>query len=415
MNLGTKKSYYVFSKTDIKKFKEENNKPLEYIDLIKLVIDTNSELLKLYELNTKSVEISKFNKNDSLIHSQLLKLPLEADTDFDKILVNFNETKPPKIGKATKVDKATKDLTVINDKANYIERKDFEKISIKKISIIGFSFMTVLIIVIGFVLNQSINRGNSEQEKLSQELIITQLETSGKYDKVAQKMKDFNYPKKDIVNMYLENGQSVNALKADKKAFTSVLDKIDTMNNKEQQKALNELKKANITSKKENTSIDLRLALLNKDIDFLKKNIKSVDSQALSDRIVKLFIDEKEYASANEQLKFFANKALDKQAKQAEHDDKKQALTNKVNELKKAISDTQKQLDGKNKQLSDLHKQLDDLNKNDKSPDKGKHVADKNKEIDNANKDKNKISDILKDQQGKEKEAQKAVDDFNKN
>lgn len=412
MNLGTKKSYYVFSKTDIKKFKEENNKPLEYIDLIKLVIDTNSELLKLYELNTKSVEISKFNKNDSLIHSQLLKLPLEADTDFDKILVNFNETKPPKIGKATKVDKATKDLTVITDKANYIERKDFEKISIKKISIIGFSFMTVLIIVIGFVLNQSINRGNSEQEKLSQELIITQLETSGKYDKVAQKMKDFNYPKKDIVNMYLENGQFVNALKADKKAFTSVLNKIDTMNNKEQQKALNELKKANITSKKESISLDLRLALLNKDIDFLKKNIKSVDSQALSDRIVKLFIDEKEYASANEQLKFFANKALDKQAKQAEHDDKKQALTNKVNELKKAISDTQKQLDGKNTQLSDLHKQLDDLNKNDKSPDKGKHVADKNKEIDNANKDKNKISDILKDQQGKEKEAQKAVDDF---
>lgn len=412
MNLGTKKSYYMFSKTDIKKFKEENNKPLEYIDLIKLVIDTNSELLKLYELNTKSVEISKFNKNDSLIHSQLLKLPLEADTDFDKILVNFNETKPPKIGKVTKVDKATKDLTVINDKANYIERKDFEKISIKKISIIGFSLMTVFIIVIGFVLNQSINRGNSEQEKLSQELIITQLETSGKYDKVAQKMKEFDYPKKDIVNMYLENGQFVNALKADKKAFTSVLDKIDKMDNKEQQEALNELKKANITSKKESISLDLRLALLNKDIDFLKKNIKSVDSQALSDRIVKLFIDEKEYASANEQLKFFANKALDKQAKQAEHDDKKQALTNKVNELKKAISDTQKQLDGKNKQLSDLHKQLDDLNKNDKSPDKGKHVADKNKEIDNANKDKNKISDILKDQQGKEKEAQKAVDDF---
>lgn len=406
MNLGTKKSYYVFSKTDIKKFKEENNKPLEYIDLIKLVIDTNSELLKLYELNTKSVEISKFNKNDSLIHSQLLKLPLEADTDFDKILVNFNETKPPKIGKATK------DLTVINDKANYIERKDFEKISIKKILIIGFSFMTVFIIVIGFVLNQSINRGNSEQEKLSQELIITQLETSGKYDKVAQKMKDFNYPKKDIVNMYLENGQFVNVLKADKKAITSVLDKIDTMNNKEQQKALNELKKANIVSKKESISLDLRLALLNKDIDFLKKNIKSVDSQALSDRIVKLFIDEKEYASANEQLKFFANKALDKQAKQAEHDDKKQALTNKVNELKKAVSDTQKQLDEKNTQLSDLHKQLDDLNKNDKSPDKGKHVDDKNKEIDNANKDKNKISDILKDQQGKEKEAQKAVDDF---
>ena len=52
------------------------------------------------------------------------------------------------------------------------------------------------------------------------------------------------------------------------------------------------------------------------------------------------------------------------------------------------------------------------MNKNDKSPDKGKHVDDKNKEIDNANKDKNKISDILKDQQAKEKEAQKAGADF---
>ncbi|MGF2007393.1 conjugal transfer protein, partial [Lactococcus lactis] len=61
--------------------------------------------------------------------------------------------------------------------------------------------------------------------------------------------------------MYLENGQFVNALKADKKAITNVLDKIDTMNNKEQQKALNELKKANITSKKESISLDLRLAL----------------------------------------------------------------------------------------------------------------------------------------------------------
>ena len=70
-------------------------------------------------------------------------------------------------------------------------------------------------------------------------------------------------------------------------------------------------------------------------------------------------------------------------------------------------------MDAKNTQLSDLHKQLDDLNKNDNSPDKAKHVSDKQKEIDAANNDKNKISDTLKDQQAKEKEAQKAVDDFN--
>lgn len=403
MNKSDKPFKYVFSETSIESFKKKPEDNLTFSALVNLVQTVNYQIKYL---NNESVVISKYTKDGKLIHTEKIELPVSEHTDFEALLVKFEQTKPPK---------PTKENEVVSEGINKKSKKDkpkFQQLSIQSVTMIGFTVLTVCVLGTGFTINHSINQANKQQTKLSQELLLSQLETSEKYDKVAQKMKDFNYPKKDIVNMYLENGQFVNALKADKKAFTSVLDKIDTMNNKEQQEALNELKKANVTSKKENISLDLRLALLNKDIDFLKKNIKSVDSQALSDRIVKLFIDEKEYASANEQLKFFANKALDKQAKQAEHDDKKQALTNKVNELKKAISDTQKQLDGKNTQLSDLHKQLDDLNKNDKSPDKGKHVDDKNKEIDNANKDKNKISDILKDQQAKEKEAQKAVDDF---
>ena len=403
MNKSDKPFKYVFSETSIESFKKKPEDNLTFSALVNLVQTVNYQIKYL---NNESVVISKYTKDGKLIHTEKIELPVSEHTDFEALLVKFEQTKPPK---------PTKENEVVSEGINKKSKKDkpkFQQLSIQSVTMIGFTVLTVCVLGTGFTINHSINQANKQQTKLSQELLLSQLETSEKYDKVAQKMKEFDYPKKDIVNMYLENGQFVNALKADKKAFTSVLDKIDTMNNKEQQEALNELKKANVTSKKENISLDLRLALLNKDIDFLKKNIKSVDSQALSDRIVKLFIDEKEYASANEQLKFFANKALDKQAKQAEHDDKKQALTNKVNELKKAISDTQKQLDGKNKQLSDLHKQLDDLNKNDKSPDKGKHVDDKNKEIDNANKDKNKISDILKDQQGKEKEAQKAVDDF---
>ena len=403
MNKSDKPFKYVFSETSIESFKKKPEDNLTFLALVNLVQTVNYQIKYL---NNESVVISKYTKDGKLIHTEKIELPVSEHTDFEALLVKFEQTKPPK---------PTKENEVVSEGINKKSKKDkpkFQQLSIQSVTMIGFTVLTVCVLGTGFTINHSINQANKQQTKLSQELLLSQLETSEKYDKVAQKMKDFNYPKKDIVNMYLENGQFVNALKADKKAFTSVLDKIDTMNNKEQQEALNELKKANVTSKKENISLDLRLALLNKDIDFLKKNIKSVDSQALSDRIVKLFIDEKEYASANEQLKFFANKALDKQAKQAEHDDKKQALTNKVNELKKAISDTQKQLDGKNTQLSDLHKQLDDLNKNDKSPDKGKHVDDKNKEIDNANKDKNKISDILKDQQAKEKEAQKAVDDF---
>ncbi len=403
MNKSDKPFKYVFSETSIESFKKKPEDNLTFSALVNLVQTVNYQIKYL---NNESVVISKYTKDGKLIHTEKIELPVSEHTDFEALLVKFEQTKPPK---------PTKENEVVSEGINKKSKKDkpkFQQLSIQSVTMIGFTVLTVCVLGTGFTINHSINQANKQQTKLSQELLLSQLETSEKYDKVAQKMKEFDYPKKDIVNMYLENGQFVNALKADKKAFTSVLDKIDTMNNKEQQEALNELKKANVTSKKENISLDLRLALLNKDIDFLKKNIKSVDSQALSDRIVKLFIDEKEYALANEQLKFFANKALDKQAKQAEHDDKKQALTNKVNELKKAISDTQKQLDGKNTQLSDLHKQLDDLNKNDKSPDKGKHVDDKNKEIDNANKDKNKISDILKDQQGKEKEAQKAVDDF---
>ena len=403
MNKSDKPFKYVFSETSIESFKKKPEDNLTFSALVNLVQTVNYQIKYL---NNESVVISKYTKDGKLIHTEKIELPVSEHTDFEALLVKFEQTKPPK---------PTKENEVVSEGINKKSKNDkpkFQQLSIQSVTMIGFTVLTVCVLGTGFTINHSINQANKQQTKLSQELLLSQLETSEKYDKVAQKMKEFDYPKKDIVNMYLENGQFVNALKADKKAFTSVLDKIDTMNNEEQQKALNELKKANITSKKESISLDLRLALLNKDIDFLKKNIKSVDSQALSDRIVKLFIDEKEYASANEQLKFFANKALDKQAKQAEHDDKKQALTNRVNELKKAISDTQKQLDGKNTQLSDLHKQLDDLNKNDKSPDKGKHVDDKNKEIDNANKDKNKISDILKDQQGKEKEAQKAVDDF---
>ncbi|WBM78742.1 conjugal transfer protein [Lactococcus lactis] len=403
MNKSDKPFKYVFSETSIESFKKKPEDNLTFSALVNLVQTINYQIKYL---NNESVVISKYTKDGKLIHTEKIELPVSEHTDFEALLVKFEQTKPPK---------PTKENEVVSEGINKKSKKDkpkFQQLSIQSVTMIGFTVLTVCVLGTGFTINHSINQANKQQTKLSQELLLSQLETSEKYDKVAQKMKEFDYPKKDIVNMYLENGQFVNALKADKKAITNVLDKIDTMNNKEQQKALNELKKANITSKKESISLDLRLALLNKDIDFLKKNIKSVDSQALSDRIVKLFIDEKEYASANEQLKFFANKALDKQAKQAEHDDKKQALTNRVNELKKAISDTQKQLDGKNTQLSDLHKQLDDLNKNDKSPDKGKHVDDKNKEIDNANKDKNKISDILKDQQGKEKEAQKAVDDF---
>lgn len=397
MNKNDKPFKYVFSETSIESFKKKPEDNLTFSELVNLVQTVNYQIKYL---NNESVVISKYTKDGKLIHTEKIDLPVSEHTDFEALLVKFEQTKPPK---------PTKEKDVVSEDVDKKAKKDkpkFQQLSIQSVTMIGFTVLTVCVLGTGLTINHSINQANKQQTKLSQ------LETSEKYDKVAQKMKEFDYPKKDIVNMYLENGQFVNALKADKKAITSVLDKIDTMNNKEQQKALNELKKANITSKKESISLDLRLALLNKDIDFLKKNIKSVDSQALSDRIVKLFIDEKEYASANEQLKFFANKALDKQAKQAEHDDKKQALTNRVNELKKAISDTQKQLDSKNKQISDLQKQLDDLNKNDKSPDKAKHVSDKQKEIDAANEDKNKISDVLKDQQGKEKEAQKAVDDF---
>src|SRR5574337_299947 len=81
----------------------------------------------------------------------------------------------------------------------------FQQLSIQSVTMIGFTVLTVCVLGTGFTINHSINQANKQQTKLSQELLLSQLETSEKYDKVAQKMKEFDYPKKDIVNMYLEN------------------------------------------------------------------------------------------------------------------------------------------------------------------------------------------------------------------
>ena len=406
MNKNDKPFKYVFSETSIESFKKKPEDNLTFSELVNLVQTVNYQIKYL---NNESVVISKYTKDGKLIHTEKIDLPVSEHTDFEALLVKFEQTKPPK---------PTKEKDVVSEDVDKKAKKDkpkFQQLSIQSVTMIGFTVLTVCVLGTGLTINHSINQANKQQTKLSQELLLSQLETSEKYDKVAQKMKEFDYPTKSIANMYIDNGKFVSALKTDKKALTSVLKEVDTEESKEQKSALETIKKADVVEKEQSPRLDLRLALLNKDTDFLKKNKKNIDSQDLADRIIHYFISEKEYDTAKIVLKDFPNKDLEKQVKEAETENQKKQLEDKLNSVKKTVSDTQKQLDGKNKQISDLHKQLDDLNKNDKSPDKGKHVDDKNKEIDNANKDKNEISDILKDQQGKEKEAQKAVDDFNKN
>ncbi|HGJ5760180.1 TPA: conjugal transfer protein, partial [Streptococcus pneumoniae] len=246
MNKSDKPFKYVFSETSIESFKKKPEDNLTFSALVNLVQTVNYQIKYL---NNESVVISKYTKDGKLIHTEKIDLPVSEHTDFEALLVKFEQTKPPK---------PTKENDVVSEGINKKSKKDkpkFQQLSIQSVTMIGFTVLTVCVLGTGLTINHSINQANKQQTKLSQELLLSQLETNEKYDKVAQKMKEFDYPKKDIVNMYLENGQFVNALKADKKAITSVLDKIDTMNNEEQQKALNELKKANITSKKESISL----------------------------------------------------------------------------------------------------------------------------------------------------------------
>lgn len=96
LNKKDKLFKYSFSDTEIDTFILDSEKYLLFEDFVTLIIDTNNTLSQTYNNGTFSVLISKYTKDNRLIHSELLNLPLPKETDFDSLLQNFSKNKPPK-------------------------------------------------------------------------------------------------------------------------------------------------------------------------------------------------------------------------------------------------------------------------------------------------------------------------------
>ncbi|OTN93637.1 hypothetical protein [Enterococcus faecium] len=113
MKMITKKpSKYVFSETDIDEFVQSPEVYLYFEDFVTLIIDTNARLLRIYDYDQVSVVISKYTKDNQVILTEKLTLPVSAETNFEDLLVAFNRGKPQKMKqeriKTTKIKNKSK-------------------------------------------------------------------------------------------------------------------------------------------------------------------------------------------------------------------------------------------------------------------------------------------------------------------
>ncbi|MEQ7088827.1 hypothetical protein ABQE20_04390 [Enterococcus gallinarum] len=113
MKMITKKpSKYVFSETEIDEFVQSPEVYLYFEDFVTLIIDTNARLLRIYDYDQVSVVISKYTKDNQVILTEKLTLPVSAETNFEDLLVAFNRGKPQKMKqeriKTTKIKNKSK-------------------------------------------------------------------------------------------------------------------------------------------------------------------------------------------------------------------------------------------------------------------------------------------------------------------
>lgn len=399
-----KKSFnYVFSETEIEGFMDKPEANLEFSDFVTLVETISYQLNESHASGT--VLISKYTKDNQLIHAEKFVLPLPDSTDFDKILEPFSSKKPPKPAKKKKNTEKNKPDS---------RKLSFEQLPVQMILLLGFLLLSVCVFGVGLTINHSIHQANQQQIRLTQKLLLSQLESDGRYGRVAQKMTEFGYGKEQVGAMYIDNRQFEQAMETDSNALDDVLQKIETLAGNEQKVYLERLKQSGLLTEEQRLKIDLRLALLNQDADYLSKNKKNIDSQALADSIVKYFASVQKYEEAAAVLEDFPNDDLEKVIAREATDYHVKQLETALDTAKEAVKEKQGALDAKNQQISDLNKQLDDINKNEEDKDKGTHAEEKQKEIDTAKNAQENLSSELAELKKAQEQAQKSLDDFTK-
>ena len=96
-----KPSKYVFSETEIDDFLQHPEEFFYFEDFVTRMIDINAKLIKISALQRLKVVITKYTKDEKVIHTETIHLPVSEETNFEALFASFNQEKPPKRKKAS--------------------------------------------------------------------------------------------------------------------------------------------------------------------------------------------------------------------------------------------------------------------------------------------------------------------------
>lgn len=348
------KNIYRFTDTNINELKEISGTSLEFEDLVNLIQKISYVMQRSNK--TDYVTISKYTKDERLIHESKLELPLPESTSFDVTLEPFMAKKPLKI-KQQSTNKESKSKTPFKLSL----KKILANPKMKRALIIASSLIILLFLGSGVLVASAIHTDSQTRLKESREQTISKLENEKKYDTVAEKMKQYGYSKKAISDMYISHDKFQKAIDTDRNSLERVLTKIHTLDSNDQKTSLMAVLNSNKLKLEQEKEVKMYLAIVYQDGNYIKGHVADINNAKLSRFIVRYLIGKGDYDTAKAVLKRYPNSSLS-------------------SDLKTALKS---QLANKKQQIADLQKQLDDINKsNDKDKDKNKES--KQKEIDTA-------------------------------
>lgn len=228
-----------------------------------------------------------------------------------------------------------------------------------------------------------------QENSLAKERYLSSLETEGKLDKVAKKMKEYGYNKDAIAGMYLENEDYISALKTDSSILPEFYVYLNEQEAKKQQEILKNIKDKKILGDKQMQGVNLRLAVLGNNKEEVVKLSDKADKDSAKIGISYL-IKNKDFENAGNLLKTYPDEVLARELKQAKEEDTQA----KIEATKKEITDIKNKIDTDSKKSSSLREELKKLTTS-KDKDKDKKIQEKEKEITANDKEKDELQKKL--------------------
>lgn len=293
-----------------------------------------------------------------------------------------------------------RDMIRAGNHPSYVQPETSKFRKIKFIVGCGVSASFLFLSAVGVFTLSDIKDEMARSNYLDQSAYIAQLESDERYDKVAEKMKEFGYGDKSIAEMYLEHGSYILALKTDKSILPDVYTFVEqtSEDKEEQKKRLETVKKHVDLDDQELDGLNVRIAILDEDTEAINAFAfdKGVDADS-AEKVVRYYIDTKDFESADKLLKEHPDEKLYEEmetAKSSEMKEKAESLKEDIESLEKKISDNDKKVKGLEKDLKKVKK-----SKNKKKKEKEiKKNKDKKKELEKELEEKqNKLEELEKE------------------